>query len=95
VAEFVQPVEDPWLDPLQDHAVGVLDLPIHPGVCHGCPIHKDMVIIAEIQKLFAGELCTVVGDNGVWDPEAMNNISKKEHRLFRFNSCDRPSLNPL
>jgi hypothetical protein len=25
----------------------------------------------------------------------MNNISKEEHRLLRFNSCDRPSLNPL
>jgi hypothetical protein len=25
----------------------------------------------------------------------MNNISKEEHRLLRFNSHDRPSLNPL
>jgi hypothetical protein len=36
-----------------------------------------------------------VGNDGVWDPEAMNNISKEEHRLLRFNSRDRPSLNPL
>jgi hypothetical protein len=36
-----------------------------------------------------------VGNDGVWDPEAMNNISKEEHRLLRFNSHDRPSLNPL
>jgi hypothetical protein len=25
----------------------------------------------------------------------MNNISKEEHCLLRFNSCDRSSLNPL
>jgi hypothetical protein len=25
----------------------------------------------------------------------MNNVSKEEHRLLRFNSRDRPSLNPL
>jgi hypothetical protein len=54
-----------------------------------------MVIIVEIQELFAGELCNIVGNNGVWDPEAMNNINKEEHRLLRFNSRDRPSLNPL
>jgi hypothetical protein len=33
---------------LQDHAVSTLDRPIHLGVCHGCPIHVDMVIIIEI-----------------------------------------------
>jgi hypothetical protein len=40
-------------------------------------------------------LRAVIGDDGVWDPEAMDNVSKEEHRLLRFNSCDRPSLNPL
>jgi hypothetical protein len=25
----------------------------------------------------------------------MNNIGKEEHRMLRFNSCDRLSLNPL
>jgi hypothetical protein len=33
---------------LQDHAIGAFDLPLHPEVCHGCPIHADMVIVAEI-----------------------------------------------
>jgi hypothetical protein len=46
--KFVQPVEDHWLESLQDHAVGTLDLPVLPGVCHDYPIHADMVIIAEI-----------------------------------------------
>jgi hypothetical protein len=47
-AKFVQPVEDSWLEALQDHAVGMLNLPVHPGVCHDCSIHTDMVIITEI-----------------------------------------------
>jgi hypothetical protein len=54
-----------------------------------------MVIIAKIKELFAGELHVVVGDDGVWDPEEMDNISKEEHCLLRFDSRDWPSLNPL
>jgi hypothetical protein len=52
VTKFVQPVEDPWLEALQDHAIGALDLPVRLGVCHGYPIHTDMVIIKEIKELF-------------------------------------------
>jgi hypothetical protein len=47
-AKFVQPIEDPWFEPLQDHVVGAFDLPVRPRVCHGYPIHADMVIIVEI-----------------------------------------------
>jgi hypothetical protein len=54
-----------------------------------------MVIIAESKELFVGELCAVVGDDGVWDPKAMNNISKEEHCLLRFDLRDRLGLNPL
>jgi hypothetical protein len=53
-----------------------------------------MVIITETEELLAGELCAIVGD-GVWDPEAMNNIGKEEHRLLRNDLHDWPSLNPL
>jgi hypothetical protein len=44
VAEFVQPVKDPRLEALQDHDIGTLDLSIFLGVCHGCPIHTDVII---------------------------------------------------
>jgi hypothetical protein len=54
-----------------------------------------MVIVAEIKELFTGVLCAVVGDDGVWDPEVMNNIGKEGHRLLRLDSCDWSSLNPL
>jgi hypothetical protein len=73
----------------------MLDLPVRPGVCHGYPINTDMVIVAKIKELFISELRVVVGDDGVWDPEAMNNIGEEEHRLLRLDSRDWPSLNPL
>jgi hypothetical protein len=94
-AKLVQPVEDSRFEALQDHAVGALDLPVRPGVCHGCPIHADMVIITETEELFASELRAVVGDDGVWDPEAVNDVGKEEHRLLRLDLRDWPSLDPL
>jgi hypothetical protein len=42
-AKLVQIIEDSKLDSLQDHAVGVLDLPIHAGVRHGGLIDMDVV----------------------------------------------------
>jgi hypothetical protein len=54
-----------------------------------------MVIITETEELLVGELRVVVSDDGVWDPEAMNNIGKEEHRLLRLDLSDWPSLNPL
>jgi hypothetical protein len=66
----------------------MLDLPVHSGVCHGYPIHADMVIIAEIKELFTSEQRVVVGDDGVWDPKAMKNIGEEEHHLLRLDSHD-------
>jgi hypothetical protein len=94
-AKFVQPVKDPWFESLQDHVVGAFDLPVCPRVHHGYPIYTYVVIVIEVKEVFAGELCTIDGDDGVWDPKAMDNISKEEHRLLRLDSRDRLSLNPL
>jgi hypothetical protein len=44
-------------------------LPIRHGVSHGGPVHPDVVILAEVQELFAGELGAVVGDDGVRNPK--------------------------
>jgi hypothetical protein len=68
---------------LQDHVVGALDLSICSGVRHGCPIHADVVIIAEPEELLAGELCAVVGDDGILDPEVVDDVCEEEHRLLR------------
>jgi hypothetical protein len=54
-----------------------------------------MVVIPEAKELFTGELRALVGDDGVWDPEAVNNVDKEEHRLLRLDLRDWPSLDPL
>jgi hypothetical protein len=66
---------------LQNHAVGTLLLPIRHGVSYGGPVHPDVVILAEVQELSAGELGAVVGD-GVRDPKAMDDVGEERHRLF-------------
>ena len=46
------------------------------------PVHPDVVILAEVQELSAGELGAVVGDDGVRDPKAMDDVGEECHRLF-------------
>jgi hypothetical protein len=54
-----------------------------------------MVIIIEAMELFTSELHAVVGDNRVWDPEAVNDVGEEEHDLLRLDLRDWLSLNPL
>jgi hypothetical protein len=68
---------------LQNHVVGTFYLPIGHGVGHGGPVHLDVVVLAEVQELFAGELGAVVGDDGVRDPKAMDDVGEERYRLFR------------
>jgi hypothetical protein len=67
---------------LQNHAVGTLYLPILHGVSYGGPVNLNVVILAEVQELSAGELGAVVGDDGVRDPEAMDDVGEERRRLF-------------
>ena len=53
------------------------------------------MVIAERQELVAGELCPIVGDDGVWNSESMDDISEEQHRLFGFDLIDWTSLDPL
>jgi hypothetical protein len=43
---------------------------------HGGPVHPDVMILAEVQELSTGELGAVVGDDGVRDPEAMDDVGE-------------------
>jgi hypothetical protein len=52
LAILVQPIENMRLETLQNHVVGVLDLLVHAGVSHGCPIDMDVVLIAELEEFF-------------------------------------------
>jgi hypothetical protein len=49
---------------------------------HGGPVHPDVVILVEVQELSAGELGAVVGDDGVRDPETMDDVGEERHRLL-------------
>jgi hypothetical protein len=46
------------------------------------PVHTDVVVVAEVQELFSGELRAIVGDDWVWDPEAMDDFGEERHRLL-------------
>ena len=54
-----------------------------------------MVVVAKCQEFTTGELCPVIGDDGVRNPEPVDDISEEQHRLLRFDSIDRMSLDPL
>ena len=49
---------------------------------HGGPVHPDVVVLAEVQELSASELGAVVGDDGVRDPKAMDDVGEERYRLF-------------
>jgi hypothetical protein len=51
-------------------------------VCDGHPIHADMVIVAELQEFYAGELGAVVGDDGVRHPKPVDDVGKERHDLL-------------
>ena len=60
----------------------MLYLPIRHGVSYGGPVHSDLVILAEVQELSATELGAIVGDDGVRDPKAMDDVGEERHRLL-------------
>jgi hypothetical protein len=52
------------------------------GVTYGGPVHTDVVVLAEVQELLPNELCAIVGDDGVRDPKAMDDVGEERHRLL-------------
>jgi hypothetical protein len=57
-------------------------------VSHGGPVHLDVVILAEVQELSAGELGAVVGDDGFgtlkrWMMLVKNATACSDLMLFR------------
>jgi hypothetical protein len=63
----------------------MLYLPIRHGVSYSALVHPDVVVLAEVQELPAGELGAVVDDDGVRDPKAMDDVGEECHRLFGPN----------
>jgi hypothetical protein len=44
---------------------------------YGRPEHTDVIVVAEIQKLFAGKLGTVVRDDAVGNPKAVDDVGEE------------------
>jgi hypothetical protein len=80
---------------MQNHTVGVLHLPIRHGVSYGGPVHTDVVVVAEVLELFSGELRAIIGDDGVWDPESMDDVGEECHRLLGPDAGQGSDLDPL
>jgi hypothetical protein len=70
-------------------------LAIYFWMSYGQPEHTDVIVVAEIQKLFAGKLGDVVRDDAVRNPKAVDDVGKKFHSLFRPDAGERTGLDPL
>jgi hypothetical protein len=44
---------------------------------YGRPEHMDVMVVVEIQKLFAGKLGVVVRDDAVRNPKAMDDVGEE------------------
>jgi hypothetical protein len=64
-------------------------------VCDGRPIHADVEPVAKLQKLPAGKLRPVVGDDGIRHPEPVDDVDEEHHSLLRPEIRDWAHLNPL
>jgi hypothetical protein len=62
---------------------------------NGRPEHTDVVVVAEIQKLFTSKLGVIIRDDTVEDPKAVDDVGEKEHSLLGPDAGDRAGLDPL
>jgi hypothetical protein len=46
-----------------------------------------VVVLAEVQELLPNELGAIVGDDGVRDPKAMDDVGEERHRLLGPDAC--------
>jgi hypothetical protein len=51
-------------------------------VSYDGPVHTGVVAFAKVQELFPSELRAIVGDDGISDPKAVDDICKERHRLL-------------
>ena len=73
----------------------MLDLAISSRVSYCRPVHMDVMLVTEVEELFAGELCAIVGDDDVGYPEPVDYVGEEEDSLLKEDVCDGSSLDPL
>ena len=88
-------VKDVWLESLEDHAIGPLDLTISTRVSNRGPIDPDAISIIEVQEPLPGEVCSVVGDDTVRDTKPIDDVEEEFDRLFQADIGDGLRLYPL
>ena len=92
---LVQSVEDARLEPLEDHAIGSLNLTFSMWMSDRGPVNPDAVSITEFQELLSDEISSVVSDDIVRNTEPIDDVEKEFDRLFRANVGDGLHLDPL
>jgi hypothetical protein len=95
LSKLIQPVEDPRIQTLEDHAIGMLFLPIGLWMGHYCPIQTYVVSVGEVQEFSQGELRAIVCDDGVRHPKSMDNICEEHRGLFGLDFYDGVDFDPL
>ena len=88
-------IEDVGLESLEDHAIGPLNLTVGTRVSDRGPINPDAVSIIEVQELLRDEVCSMVGDDIVWNTKPIDDVKEELNRLFRADIGDGLHLYPL
>ena len=91
----MEALENSRLQTLQDHAICSLHLSIGPRVADRGPVHADVVLVTEAKEFFAGELGAVVGDDGVRDPEAVDDVGEELDGFLGVDPSNGPGFDPL
>ena len=67
---------------MEDHAIGPLDLTISTWMSDRGPVDPDAVSIIEVPELFPGEICSMVGDDIVWNTKPIDDVEEELDRIF-------------
>ena len=73
----------------------MLNLPVRPGVCDGCPVDLDVLFITKSNEFPTGELRAVVRNDGVRYSKAMDDVEEEQHGLLGFDHGYWSSFNPF
>ena len=71
-----------WLEFLEDHAIGPLDLTVGTWVSDRGPIDSDAIPITKVQELVLGEVSPVVSDDAVGNVEPVDDVEEEFDRFF-------------
>jgi hypothetical protein len=94
-SKLVEPLEDSWIQTLQDHVVRPLNLPVCLWVSSSGPVQTDVVIVAEVEEFLPSELGFVVGDDRFGYAEAIDDVGEERDRLLGADVDDGSGLDPL